>query len=96
MDLSWKDIFRRTLKEADDDDLLGRSAQLSYYFFVALFPTLRGLHPNNRARRARITRWLGERQKPEGAILSSVFFQFSEIHFHHSCRSCVADVNPRG
>jgi membrane protein len=39
-EVSWKEIFRRTLKEASDDDLLGRSAQLSYYFFLALFPML--------------------------------------------------------
>jgi membrane protein len=39
-DISWKEIFRRTLKEANDDDVLGRSAQLSYYFFLALFPML--------------------------------------------------------
>jgi membrane protein len=39
-DVSWKEIFRRTLKEASNDDLLGRSAQLSYYFFLALFPML--------------------------------------------------------
>jgi membrane protein len=38
--VSWNDIFRRTFKEASDDDLLGRSAQLSYYFFLALFPML--------------------------------------------------------
>jgi membrane protein len=39
-DVSWKEIFRRTLTEARNDDLLGRSAQLSYYFFLALFPML--------------------------------------------------------
>lgn len=38
--ISWKEIFRRTLREADEDDVLGRSAQLSYYFFLALFPML--------------------------------------------------------
>lgn len=37
---SWKEIFRQTWKEAGKDDLLGRSAQLSYYFFLALFPML--------------------------------------------------------
>lgn len=39
-EISWIEIFRRTLKEASGDDLLGRSAQLSYYFFLALFPML--------------------------------------------------------
>jgi membrane protein len=34
------EIFRRSFKEASKDDLLGRSAQLSYYFFLALFPML--------------------------------------------------------
>ena len=38
--ISWKEIFRRTFKEANEDDILGRSAQLSYYFFLALFPML--------------------------------------------------------
>jgi membrane protein len=38
--ISWKEILRRSFKEASKDDLLGRSAQLSYYFFLALFPML--------------------------------------------------------
>ncbi len=38
--VSWKEIFVRTFKEAGEDDVLGRSAQLSYYFFLALFPML--------------------------------------------------------
>jgi membrane protein len=38
--VSWLEIFRRTFKEANEDDVLGRSAQLSYYFFLALFPML--------------------------------------------------------
>ena len=38
--VSWKEILRRTFKEANQDDILGRSAQLSYYFFLALFPML--------------------------------------------------------
>ena len=38
--VTWKEIFRRTLKEANEDDILGRSAQLSYYFFLGLFPML--------------------------------------------------------
>jgi membrane protein len=38
--MSWSQVFRRTLKEADQDDILGRAAQLSYYFFLSLFPLL--------------------------------------------------------
>ena len=38
--ISWREILQRTWKEAMQDDILGRSAQLSYYFFLALFPTL--------------------------------------------------------
>jgi Predicted membrane protein len=38
--VSWKEILHRTFKEANQDDILGRSAQLSYYFFLALFPML--------------------------------------------------------
>jgi membrane protein len=38
---SWPDLMRRTLKEAFwDDNCLGMSAQLAYYFFFALFPAL--------------------------------------------------------
>jgi membrane protein len=38
--ISWTEVFKRTWKEADEDDVLGRSAQLAYYFFLALFPLL--------------------------------------------------------
>jgi len=38
--VSWTEVFKRTWKEADEDDVLGRSAQLAYYFFLALFPLL--------------------------------------------------------
>ena len=38
--LSWGQIFRRTFNEALKDDCLGMAAQLAYYFFFALFPTL--------------------------------------------------------
>src|SRR4029077_14151766 len=38
--ISWKEVFRRALKEASEDDVLGRSAQLSYYFFLAIFAML--------------------------------------------------------
>ena len=39
--LGWFDIFKRTFNEAFfKDDVLGMSAQLAYYFFLALFPAL--------------------------------------------------------
>src|SRR4051812_9411963 len=38
--LSWTEIFRRTFKEAFEDNCLGMAAQLAYYFFFALFPVL--------------------------------------------------------
>jgi membrane protein len=39
--LSWREILRRTFKEAFvEDNCLGMSAQLAYYFFFALFPAL--------------------------------------------------------
>jgi membrane protein len=39
--LSWREIGRRTFKEAFyRDNCLGMAAQLAYYFFFALFPTL--------------------------------------------------------
>src|SRR5262245_32320174 len=39
--LSWSDLLRRTLYEAFwKDDCLALAAQLAYYFFFALFPTL--------------------------------------------------------
>ncbi|MDQ1410094.1 MAG: rane protein [Acidobacteriaceae bacterium] len=38
--ISWTEIFRRAWKAANQDDVLGRSAQLAYYFFLALFPLL--------------------------------------------------------
>jgi membrane protein len=37
---SWSDIFKRTGKKAMEDDVLGLSAQLGFYFFLALFPAL--------------------------------------------------------
>jgi len=40
MPLSWWELARRTWRESIDDDVLGLSAQLSYYFFLALFPAL--------------------------------------------------------
>jgi membrane protein len=38
--LSWSELLQRTWREAQEDDVLGLAAQLSYYFFLALFPAL--------------------------------------------------------
>jgi membrane protein len=38
--LSWSELAHRTWREAFDDDVLGLAAQLSYYFFLALFPAI--------------------------------------------------------
>src|SRR5215213_9408473 len=38
--LGWKELAKRVYAEVMDDDVLGRSAQLSYYFLLALFPAL--------------------------------------------------------
>ena len=38
--LSWTELGRRTWREVIDDDVLGLAAQLSYYFFLALFPAI--------------------------------------------------------
>src|SRR5918998_1784849 len=38
--LSWAELGKRVYAEVQDDDVLGRSAQLSYYFLLALFPAL--------------------------------------------------------
>lgn len=38
--LTWGQILRRTVRESLNDDCLGMAAQLAYYFFFALFPTL--------------------------------------------------------
>ena len=39
--LNWRDLLRRTLSEAFvQDNCLALAAQLAYYFFFALFPTL--------------------------------------------------------
>jgi membrane protein len=37
---SWTELARRTWREVVDDDVLGLAAQLSYYFFLALFPAI--------------------------------------------------------
>jgi membrane protein len=39
--LTWREVLRRSFAEAlFEDDCLGMSAQLAYYFFFSLFPTL--------------------------------------------------------
>lgn len=38
--LSVRDLGRRVWHEIDDDDMLGKAAQLSFYFLLALFPLL--------------------------------------------------------
>jgi membrane protein len=38
--VSWMEVLKRTWQDADKDDVFGRSAQLAYYFFLALFPLL--------------------------------------------------------
>ena len=38
--LSWSELTRRTWREVVDDDVMGLAAQLSYYFFLALFPAI--------------------------------------------------------
>ena len=40
MSLSWTELTRRTWREVVADDVPGLAAQLSYYFFLALFPAL--------------------------------------------------------
>jgi membrane protein len=38
--LSYSELLKRTVRETIDDDGLGLAAQLAFYFFLALFPTL--------------------------------------------------------
>jgi membrane protein len=38
--LGWTELLKRTAKETQSDNGLGLAAQLAYYFFLALFPTL--------------------------------------------------------
>src|SRR5687767_15561734 len=38
--ISWSELARRTWREVVEDDVLGLAAQLSYYFFLALFPAI--------------------------------------------------------
>lgn len=37
---SWREIAQRTFKDCIEDDCLGLAAQLSFYFFLALFPAI--------------------------------------------------------
>ena len=41
--ITWWELFRRTAKDSVADDALGLAAQLAYYFFLSLFPTLLAL-----------------------------------------------------
>jgi membrane protein len=38
--ISWAEVVKRTAREMVADDCLGLAAQLSYYFFLALFPAI--------------------------------------------------------
>jgi membrane protein len=38
--VSWGELFKRTFKETISDDCMGLAAQLSYFFFLALFPAI--------------------------------------------------------
>jgi membrane protein len=38
--MSWREIVRRTIRESIDDDCLGLAAQLAYYYFLAVFPAI--------------------------------------------------------
>jgi membrane protein len=38
--LSWQELTRRTYQKATEDNFLDLAAQLSYYFFLALFPAI--------------------------------------------------------
>jgi membrane protein len=38
--ISWSELFKRTMNEVMADNCLNLAAQLSYYFFLALFPAL--------------------------------------------------------
>lgn len=38
--LTWKALGKTVLSEIQEDDIFGRSAQLAYYFLLALFPLL--------------------------------------------------------
>jgi membrane protein len=38
--IRWTTVVQRTWHKGNSDDILGRAAQLAYYFFLALFPML--------------------------------------------------------
>jgi membrane protein len=38
--ISWSELVKRTVKEVNDDDILGRAAQLAYYLLLALVPAM--------------------------------------------------------
>ena len=38
--VSWSELARRTWNDSIDDDVLGLAAQMSFYFFLALFPAI--------------------------------------------------------
>ena len=38
--ISWSELVRRTLKDANADNVLGLAAQLAYYFLLALVPAI--------------------------------------------------------
>ena len=39
-ELGWTELIKRTVKDSIQDDIAGIAAQLSYYFFLSLFPAL--------------------------------------------------------
>jgi membrane protein len=39
-ELGWREVVKRTAKDSIQDDAAGLAAQLSYYFFLSLFPAL--------------------------------------------------------
>jgi hypothetical protein len=57
--LSASELIRRTMREASSDDIFGLAAQLSYYFFLALFPAIHGKAPGEKSPTGR--RVLGRR-----------------------------------
>ena len=38
--ISWRELVRRTIADALEDDCAGLAAQLAFYFFLAVFPAL--------------------------------------------------------
>ena len=38
--LSWRELFKRTLKDSWEDEVFGQAARLAFYHFLALFPAL--------------------------------------------------------